>query len=118
MARHGRAGDDDSRGAEAGRVTRLAALALLAAWLALPGCAAGLVVVHPDDTCVVAGVAIGRAEIAAYRTGATESRTEDEHADTESLVGVCARLGGGSGSAAWWTVAGASISGFIAHFWP
>jgi hypothetical protein len=63
----------------------------------------------PDGSCTVRGIALGRAQLAAFRPGSEETRTEGKDEDTYSARELCAQVGGGSGSASWWGAFGAAV---------
>jgi hypothetical protein len=88
-------------------------LVLLAAVLTL-GCAIGGATLNPDGSCEVHGVALGRAEIVAYYANGQSTMSEDPNTETRAETNVCARIGGGTGSAAWWAAAGAAFGALIA----
>lgn len=90
-------------------------LELLAAALlvALLGCAAGTVMVNPDGSCEVRGVAFGRSELAAYRLEGSSVRTIDDTTEITEEHALCARVGGGAGSSASWAAVGAVFGAFF-----
>lgn len=75
----------------------------------LLACASGTVVMNADGSCVVRGIVLGRAEIVAYRAGSTEVRALDDNDETSDAKELCARVGGGAGSAGLYGAWGAFI---------
>jgi hypothetical protein len=63
----------------------------------------------PDGSCTVRGIALGRAQLAAFRSGSEETRTEGKDDDTYAARELCASVGGGSGSAGFWGAWGAVV---------
>ena len=90
---------------------RIAVLAI-----ALSACASGQILVRADGSCEVRGIALGRAELVAYRVGSIETRSADDNAETSNSRELCAKVGGGTGSAAWWGAFG-TLAGAIAGIW-
>ena len=89
-------------------------IGLLCLSLALSGCALGVVTMRPDGSCEARGLALGRAELAAYRPQSVSTYNEDPNTETRSESELCARVGGGSGSASWWGFVGALVGAIAA----
>lgn len=79
---------------------RVAIIALLCC-----GCAAGVVTSRPDGSCEVRGVALGRAELAAYRE-------RSEHDDAKAAA-KCGALHGGAGSSDFYDAISAAVGAVI-----
>lgn len=78
------------------------------------GCAAGTAVMRDDGSCEVHGIALGRAEIVAFYAGGNVQMFEDPNIETRAEANVCARIGGGTGSSAWWAAFGAAFGALVA----
>lgn len=58
-------------------------------------------------------MALGRAELVAYRTTSMEVRTMDDAHEMSEAHELCAKVGGGAGSSAWWSALGAVLGAAV-----